>query len=247
MAVERLDQYFNILRDLGTSISSSTAVMELGCGAGKLVTYGRSKGYDVSGCDFILYDDYRPGDPELITKGILRKIEEQQPYRLPFDDCSFDVLISDQVLEHVIDYTATLAESHRVLRPNGVFLHIFPSRYRFIEPHVYVPLGTMVRARWWLHSWAMVGIRNEFQQQLSAADTCAANVTFLTMHTNYLSKRALHRSLSEHFSDVQFVERLFLKYSKRGRKVYELSKWLPFLPNLYSTLASRVVFGKRSR
>ena len=43
MAVERLDQYFNILKDLGTSVSGSTAVMELGCGSGKLVTSGRSK------------------------------------------------------------------------------------------------------------------------------------------------------------------------------------------------------------
>lgn len=244
--VTRLDCYLNILTDLGVSITAGSAVLDFGCGSGQLVKHGRSKGYDFFGCDLSLRDDNQAGNPNLIADGILRQIDRQS-YRLPFDDCSFDVVISNQVLEHVMDYPGTLAEIRRILKPDGVFLHMFPSRYQLIEPHVFVPLATMVRARWWLHSWALVGVRNRFQRQLSASATSTANLTYLTTHTNYLPKQALQRLFSDHFIEVQFVERLFLKHSKRGHKVYKLSAWLPFLPTIYSTLVSRVVFGKRGR
>lgn len=218
--------------------------LDLGCGSGPLVAQGRRLGCEFFGCDFILRDDDQAASPELLQQGILRQIDPDR-YRLPFDDCSFDVVLSDQVFEHVMDYPTTLAEIRRVLRPDGVFLHLFPSRYSILEPHVYVPLATMVRARWWLKLWALLGVRNRHQRQLSAAETCTANVTFLTSHTNYLPKRTLQRLFSECFSDVRFVEREFLKYSKRGHKVYELSTWLPFLPDLYGALKSRVIFGRR--
>jgi hypothetical protein len=44
---------------------------------------------------------------------------------------------------------------------------------------------------------------------------------------------------------VRFVEDAFLKNSPRGRRVYELSRLLPFLPKLYSAVGSRAAFGRR--
>lgn len=49
---------------------------------------------------------------------------------LPFDDASFDVVISNAVFEHVPDVPAALAQVVRVLRPGGVChirIHLFPS------------------------------------------------------------------------------------------------------------------------
>lgn len=242
---ERLDVFIKILRDLGIPIDEQTTIMDLGCGAGRMVQAGRAKGLQFYGCGFELRDDFDTAVPDLVQQGILRQIRPQ-PYELPFDDSHFDVVVSDQVLEHVMDYPTTLREIHRVLKPGGAFLHIFPARYKLVEPHIRVPLASVLRAQWWLKSWASIGIRNRFQQQLSVAETSAANTVFLTEHTNYLPKRTLRRLFSEYYTDVQFVERVFLKHSKRGRKVYELSAWLPFLPLLYSAAGSRVAFGKRS-
>ncbi len=42
---------------------------------------------------------------------------------LPFADASFDVVLSDQVLEHVADPFRCAAEGRRVLRPGGLQIH----------------------------------------------------------------------------------------------------------------------------
>lgn len=47
--------------------------------------------------------------------------------RLPFDDDSFDVVITSEVLEHIQDDVAAIAEMTRVLRPGGVFAATVPS------------------------------------------------------------------------------------------------------------------------
>ena len=41
-------------------------------------------------------------------------------YQLPFDDGSFDVVYAHQVLQHLSDPVAALAEARRVLRPGGL-------------------------------------------------------------------------------------------------------------------------------
>jgi len=240
----RAEFFLEVLRDQGVSISRTTKVLDLGCGAGKLVQAARDSGYDFYGCGLGLRDAHTDADAALVAQGILREIT-LDPYHLPFEDCTFDAVISDQVFEHVMDYPTTLREVHRVMKPGGAFLHIFPPRYMPIEPHVHVPLGTMLRQRWWLKTWAMVGIRNEFQTKMSAREATEANHTYLTSHTNYLTKRQLREQFGRYYTDVRFVESDFLKNSPRGRKIAPLTKVLPFLPNLYSAVGSRAAFGRR--
>jgi SAM-dependent methyltransferase len=46
---------------------------------------------------------------------------------LPFDDDSFDVVITSEVLEHVQDDVAAISEMARVLKPGGAFAATVPS------------------------------------------------------------------------------------------------------------------------
>jgi 2-polyprenyl-3-methyl-5-hydroxy-6-metoxy-1,4-benzoquinol methylase len=61
---------------------------------------------------------------------------------LPFDDHSFDFVFSSSVLEHVRDREAAFAELRRVLRPDGVMVHLMPSptwkllQLAFFYPHL---------------------------------------------------------------------------------------------------------------
>jgi len=241
---KRAEFFLEVLRNQGVPINGTTKVLDLGCGAGKLVQAGRERGYDFHGCGIGLRDAHTNADPTLVAQGILRDIT-LNPYTLPFDDCTFDVVVSDYVMEHVMDYPTTLRETHRVMKPGGAFLHIFPPRGMPIEPHVHVPLGTVLRERWWLKAWAMVGIRNEFQRKLSAQEACDANYKYLNAHTNYLTKRQLRDQFGRYYTDVRFVEDAFLRNSPRGRKIYPLTKVIPFLPGLYGAVATRAAFGRR--
>jgi len=241
---KRAEFFLEVLRNQGVPIGPATRILDLGCGAGKLVQAGREQGYDFYGCGIGLRDAHNDADATLVSRGILRDIE-LDPYHLPFDDQTFDIVVSDYVLEHVMDYPTTLRETHRVMKPGGAFLHIFPPRYMPIEPHVHVPLGTMLRQRWWLKTWAMVGIRNEFQTKLSAQEACEANYRYLNSHTHYLTKRQLRDQFGRYYTDVRFVEDAFLKNSPRGRKIYPLTKMVPFLPDLYSAVKTRAAFGRR--
>ena len=54
----------------------------------------------------------------MINTHILRVISEN-PYRIPFDDNTFDIVFSDQVFEHVQDYPTAISEIKRVLKPTG--------------------------------------------------------------------------------------------------------------------------------
>ncbi len=239
----RFRTYLRILDDLGSPVRPRHLLLDLGCGAGNLVAAGRQRGYCVYGCDIGFKQGART--EELATSGAIRKISLKPSYRLPFDDESVDYLVSDQVFEHVMDYDSCLREIHRLLKPGGATLHIFPSRYMPIEPHVFVPFATMYQREWWLRLWATLGIRKPSQRGESASSVGRGNYQYLTEHTNYLSKREIRERFARFFPDVKFAESAFLKHSERARILYKLSPVLPFLPAAYSCARSRVVFGNR--
>lgn len=61
-----------------------------------------------------------------------------QDTHLPFPNGTFDVVISNHVIEHVGDLQAQrhhLAELHRVMAPGGVGYLSVPNRWMLVEPH----------------------------------------------------------------------------------------------------------------
>ena len=63
--------------------------------------------------------------------------------QLPFADASFDVVVSNHVIEHVggePEQLAHRAERRRVLRVDGVGYLAVPNRWMLVEPHFHLPL-----------------------------------------------------------------------------------------------------------
>ena len=224
----RLVQVFtSIAEDLGYQLPAPATVLDFGCGEGDAVMAWRAAGHEAVGCDIVLE---RPGE-------WLYLIEE--PYRLPFTDAAFDLVVSNQVLEHVQDHHAAFAEIKRVLKPGALSLHLFPSRWAPKEVHTLVPLASVVPTRWWLASWARLGVRNEFQSGLSSREVTEMNLDYLRTRTNYLSRRQLISAGNRWFDDVRFIEQLLLKYGRRTQRFYPLVKVVPLLARIYSGLRAR--------
>jgi SAM-dependent methyltransferase len=71
---------------------------------------------------------------------------------LPFEDASFDVVYSGNVLEHTEDPLMVLREAVRVLRPGGI-LHVeVPNYLSYFEGHYMVPQPPVIW-RWVLPAW----------------------------------------------------------------------------------------------
>jgi SAM-dependent methyltransferase len=69
--------------------------------------------------------------------GRVRSATVSDPW--PFDNESMDVVLSNQVLEHVFDYDHFFHELSRVLRPGGTSIHVLPLRRQLFEFHLSLP------------------------------------------------------------------------------------------------------------
>lgn len=237
-----LYKFINIIDEKFPTKKESLTILDFGCGSGKSVSELNKLGYDAYGCDVAFKSDDDVDTTGLFDKKLIRLIDLSS-YYLPFEDDTFDFIISNQVFEHVQNYPETISEIQRVLKPGGSSIHIFPSRFSLIEPHVYVPLATVIRSYPWLLFWAYMGVRNKKQVGLSVKDVARNNFNYLNNNTNYLSKKSLNTYFYTYFNTVEYCESLFLKFSPRGRYIYNLSKLLPFIPLLYGTFRMRTLIA----
>ena len=171
---ERLRHQLGIVRAAGIEVQDGVRILDLGCGEGNAVRALRAAGFDAWGCDISLRDS--SVSRELIAAGFIRKIAAT-PYKLPFDDGEFDLIFSDEVLEHVMNYREFIAENRRVQRHGGTSVHIFPGPWTPIEMHTFVPLASVHRSYPWLLLWAGLGVRKESQEGLTAREVAKRNFT----------------------------------------------------------------------
>jgi SAM-dependent methyltransferase len=127
---------------------AARTVLDLGCGSGRHVLFFAQHGFSVSGVD------HSPTglaltQERLSKEGLsatLREHDITEP--LPFEDASFDAVISTQVIHHATLATikAVIQEIERVLKPQGFLFVTVPSlrnqgtQFEEIEPNTFIPL-----------------------------------------------------------------------------------------------------------
>ena len=163
------------------------------------------------------------------NQGSLRAIEVE-PYRLPFDDASFDFVVSTAVLEHARDIEGCHREIRRVLKSGGVAMHMFPSKLCLpVEPHILVPFMSWLwprRPRTWLAFWALLGIRKPSQRGKSWRAVVQDNDAYLRDHCSYRSTRTHSRASLNVYGNCSWPMVFYIEHSEGG--VGRLGRRLPF-------------------
>jgi len=197
-------------------LEQNTKMLDFGCGEGGLVYRLRNLGYDAYGFDIHDRVQYRTeadraffGFSSAAMSDTAITTFDASTFALPFPNDTFDIIVSASVIEHVINLDLVMKEIARVLKPTGISFHLYPKKSVFIEPHIYVPLGSRFQSWWYLYVWALLGVRNEFQETLSAKDTADINFRYTRTGLRYYSKQELVDIVGTYFSIVRFVGKQF--------------------------------------
>lgn len=105
-------------------------VLDYGCGmkaAGNkaaLIEIGLARGLDIYGVDAAVGE---------VTDRVKALTDNGG---IPFEDHTFDVVVSNQVFEHIAHPAPVFHEIARVLKPGGVFIALFPDKTVWFEGHL---------------------------------------------------------------------------------------------------------------
>lgn len=120
-------------------------ILDLGSGVGNFVVACRKRGLRAFGIE---PDRIGQGSSltslqiagRRLTSGAFAAATGEQ---LPFPDATFDLIVLDQVIEHVQNQRAVMSEVLRVVKPGGAVYLACPNYLRFYEPHyklLFLPL-----------------------------------------------------------------------------------------------------------
>lgn len=116
------------------AVANGGRVLDYGCGRGQTVALGLARGADIWGADTFAgyYEDWA-GHVEPAAQARICGIKNG---RAEFPDRHFDLVMSNQVLEHVTDPDAVIADICRLLKPGGLFVAAFPVLETWYEGHI---------------------------------------------------------------------------------------------------------------
>lgn len=136
--------------------SSSRRLLEIGCGSGGISHYFATHAQLAFHVDAVDVTDTRK-----VADGY--RFQKVTGTRLPFGDRSFDVVLSNHVIEHVgerAEQLDHLREIHRVLSDDGACYLAVPNRWMLVEPHYKLPFL----------SWLPVSLRSAYVRMARRGD-----------------------------------------------------------------------------
>lgn len=215
----------------GHPLPPQATVLDFGCAVGYTVGLMLKRGFDTYGVDILEYWDKDRdlsgehfSNPEPEVRERLRVATDHLPY---LDD-TFDLIVSDQVVEHVFDLPTALREQMRVLKPGGIAIHHFPKSNALIEGHTKLPITSMHQYHWYLALWSILGARNARQKGMPWREALASNEA-LFRTTHYLPNKEIIRIATNTGAQAYFLDHLKIATS-RTALLYHRAQHLGFGP-----------------
>lgn len=236
------------------ALEPDDTVLDYGCGKGEVVEEGKERGLNIYGAEVF----YKGGNTKkyLEEKGLLGDIvREIKNDWIPFPDKFFDLIVCNQVLEHVRDLDVVLKEIHRILKPDGRFLSLFPSRDVIREGHVGIPFihwfSKSSRIRFY-YATALRAIGLGYHKKVgkSASEWARHYLGWLDNFTFYRDRVTIFDCFRKYFS-VSLIEDDYVKFRlqccgrSRLAKIIEMPRIKPIGCELFRRLSGLVILAKK--
>jgi 2-polyprenyl-3-methyl-5-hydroxy-6-metoxy-1,4-benzoquinol methylase len=175
-------------------------ILDAGAGPGELTRYLAAglpqllpAAAKIEVCGFDV-GDFAEWNTQILASHIA-VIQSNDPW--PYPDASFDVVVSNQVLEHVADPAFFFSQLRRVLRPGGFSVHLFPLKEYLYESHVFIPLAHRFPFPAYINTMARLGFLRPVAQaemrKFGNGNFGAGAAEYIRKYTNYLSRPELMR------------------------------------------------------
>lgn len=226
--------------------SNGAVILDYGCGAGEVVEEGRKMGLDIYGVDVF----YEGSSPEYKTRiensgllgHVIRTIDQGT---IPFENNYFNSVISNMVFEHVENMEGALKEIHRVLKPGGLFLCLFPAKDVIRENHCGIPFlhwfGKRSRVRF-LYALTMrrMGF-GFFKGDKSPSQWAHDFLEWLDKFTYYRDREIILSTFKRHF-EISLIEHDYISFRLHSQDRQMLSRIfnMPFVQSLGCELFRRL-------
>jgi ubiquinone/menaquinone biosynthesis C-methylase UbiE len=191
-------------------------VLDYGCGQGKTVHMLRERGVDCYGCDAFVEIGKAPRDYVAYPQWFGSILKDMPAGRIPFAAEFFDVVVSNQVIEHVENIELTLGEMYRVLRPGGMVFSVFPHKSTWREGHCGVaflhwfPKHSRLRL-YYATACRALGFGYHKEKLGSVANWARNRCQYIDEQTFYRTLPEIHRQFGKYFSNVRHCEASYLR------------------------------------
>ena len=238
----------------GIAIEPGPRLLEFGCGHGELLAQFEAAGlrqcagFEVASLEQSV--DAFNAQKEFENIKLLRlPMTGNLPlerYVLPFENEQFDVVVSNAVFEHVMNYETVARELSRVTAPGGIHVHLFPGPWRILESHTNLLFGGAFHPLWYLRLYVLAS--PHYRRHWARGHTGLSNRQraermhfYLTKSCNYPGRRKIRKIFAPHFTQVSFEEANFFSHWPGGLAKAAKIMRIPPLEFLHSVLRSRVL------
>ena len=211
-------------------------ILDFGCGIGNLLNVLNES--DIN-CELYGVDIFENQSLFEIAKenAPFAQIKRIKPYeKFDFGE-KFDIILSNQVFEHIENLDDVYQHLSKILKPNGIIFCGFPTKEIIIEPHLKIPfIHIFDKESKALHCYLKISM---FLRLGQFSRRGFNNKKYLENRKNFCKNQIFYLSLHDHmellnrnFSKVFTINDLWLKH-KRNYKTYSnnikfLIRLMPF-------------------
>jgi len=197
---------------------------------------------------------YIENDTFLKKSGIIKNINviQMDNYVLPYNNNFFDLIISNQVVEHVSNLEEFYVEQKRILKDDGLIINCFPAKEIIVEPHLKIPfihniMNKKFGKNYLKFAYMLIGVKDEnfINNRFSYIQT-DTNYKSLFWHLNKLNDEKF-KAISVYNLFFFFTKLLNIFKIYRKFKYIKLGKFEPIFAYFSSYFYSVTIIIRKAK